>query len=243
MAITNADFDIVAAQVISLLNAQDVTTAYPTDLADIGDDRRNPDEIREAIVESDIEARIAICETPGNGFRNGFVAVSATLTPLSGNAQSAKLPERIGPVSRVEVKVAASDTLWIAGEQCPLNEIQEMISNSDAFQNTAHNTANSPLGGYYYIDEMSDIITWTGNAVRVYTATLGVVDRADPITLLTPDAYSPFLVARSLARLYKHGDSPAFMEWYDRQARELMAMIRLGADVLRQVEPVIREAA
>lgn len=237
-----ADFTVIAKQVISLLNAHAVTTAYPTSATDIGDDKRNSSEIKEAIIESDIEARWAICETPGNGFRNGFVA-SVALTPLSGNPQTAKLPERIGPISRVEIQVNTADTAWTPGEQSPLNEIQEIVANSGAavFQSVAHNAVNSPLGGYYYIDEMSDIITWTGNAVRVYTASLGTVDRATP-TLLTPDAYSPFLVARSLARLYKHGDSPTFMEWYDRQARELMIMIRQGARVLPQVEPLIRQA-
>jgi len=236
-----ADYIVVAKQVISLLNAQAVTTAYPTSATDIGDDRRNADEIKEAVVESDLEARLAICETPGNGFRNLFID-SASPVLLLNVPQAGRLPERVGPVSRVEIKVNAADTVWIAGEQCPLNEVQEMIANPDAYQNTAHDAINSPLGGYYYIDEMSDFITWTGNAVRVYVATLGTIDRTTPL-LRTPDAYSPFLVARSLARLYKHGDNSAFIEWYDRQARELMAMIRLGARVLPQVEPLIRQAA
>lgn len=236
-----ANYSVIARQVISLLNAQAVTSAYPTTATDIATSRRNPDEIKEAVVESDIEARLAICETPGNGFRNGFISASAALTPLAGSPQVAKLPERVGPVSRVEIQVHSTDANWVPGEQCPLSEITEMINLSEVF-GTEHNALNSPTGGFFYIDEMSDFITWTGNAVRVYTASIGTVDRATP-TLLTPDAYTPFLVARTLARLYKHGDNADFMQWYDRQARELMMLIRQGARVLPQVEPLIREAA
>lgn len=236
-----ADYSTIAKQVLSLLNAQAVTSAYPTSVTDIGTTKRNSGELKEAIVESDLEARWAICETPGNGFRNSFITVSAALTPLSGNTQTAKLPERIGPVSRVEIKIASADTLWVAGEQCPLSEVQEMITNPDSvFQNTAHNVANSGIGGFYFIDEMADLITWTGDSVRVYAASIGTVDRSTP-TLLTPDAYSSFLVARSIARLFKHGDVMEFAEWYSRQADQLMMLIRQGVKVLPAVEPVLRE--
>lgn len=237
-----ASYTVVASQIISLLNAQADPSAHPVDADDIITSRRNPQEIKEAVVESDLEARLAICETPGNGFRNGFITVSAALTPLAGNAQSAKLPERIGPVSRVEIRVNSAATTWIAGEQCPLNEIQEVLANPDVFQGVAHDAANSPLAGYYYIDEMSDIITWTGNAVRVYYANLGTVDRTTP-ALLTPDAYTPFLVARSIARLHKHGDIAEFMEWYSRQADQLLMLIRRGEIVLPQLEPLLRGKA
>jgi hypothetical protein len=235
-----ASFTIVAKQVITLFNAQATTTAYPTSATDIGTSKRNSDEIKEAVIDSDIEARWAICETPGNGYRPNFV-VPLVLAPLLGNAQSARLPERIGPVSRVEIRVHADDTEWIAGEQCPLSEIQEMLANPDIYQNTAHDSAGSPLAGYYYIDEMADVITWTGNAIRVYVAQLGAVDRATP-ALLSPDAYVPFLVARSIARLYKHGDNLPFIEWYSRQADQLMALIRKGETVLPSLEPIARAA-
>jgi len=231
----------IAKQVISLLNAQATTTAYPASAIDIGDDRRNSGELKEAIIESDLEAQVAILETPGNGFRVNYLAV-AVLGPITGNPQTAKLPERIGPISRVEIKVNTADTVWIAGEQCPLNEIQEMISNAAVFQGTAHDAAGSPLGGYYFIDEMSDHVTWTGNSIRVHYAAPPTADRVTP-GLFSPDVYSPFLVARSLARLLKHGDNPAFMEWYSRQADQLMMLIRKGEIVLPNVEPLIRQAA
>lgn len=239
-----ANFDTIAKQVLSLFNAQAVTTAYPTSTTDIGTSKRNSGEIKEAIIQSEIEARFAICETPGNGFRATFTDHSGALTPLSGNAQTAKLPERIGPVSRVEIQVNSADTTWIPGEQAPLNEIQEMIANSGnaVFQSVAHNAVGSPLGGYFYIDEMADFITWTGNAVRVYVATIGSIDHTTPV-MRTPDAYSSFLVARSIARLYKHGDNMEFIEWYSRQADQLMSYIRRGDPVLPQLEPLLRGKA
>lgn len=238
-----ANATVIIKQVLSLFNAQAVTTAYPTSITDIGTSKRNPDEIKEAVVESDLEARWAICETPGNGFRTNFTTASAALAPLSGNIQAAKLPERIGPVSRVEIMLNSGVAEWIAGEQCPLSEVREIIANSGtaAYQLLSHTAAGSVLGGYYYIDEMADYITWTGFAVRVYTASLGTVDRTTP-TLLTPDAYSPFLVARSIARLYKHGDNAEFIEWYSRQADQLMMLIRKGEMVLPQLEPLQRAA-
>lgn len=236
-----AIFADIAKQTISLLNAQAVTSAYPTSATDIGTSKRNPGEIKEAVVESDLEARFAICETPGNGFRSTFTDFVA-LTPLAGSPQVAKLPERIGPVSRVEIKINAADTTWVAGEQCPLNEVQEMIAHAEVFQDIAHDAVGSPTGGHFYIDEMSDFIAWTGNSIRAYCATIGAIDRATPL-LRCPDAYSPFLVARSLSLLFKHGDNPSFMEWYDKQARGMMAMIRRGAEVLPQTEPLIRQAA
>lgn len=236
-----ASYSTIVRQVISLLNAQVATTAYPVSDTDIGTTKRNSGELKEAVVEADLEARLAICETPGNGFRNSFIAVSA-LTPLAGNAQSAKLPERIGPVSRVEIKIASADTTWIAGEWCPLNEITEIIANPDnVFQTTQHATAGSGIGGYFFIDENADLITWTGDSVRVYTASIGTIDRATP-TLLTPDTYSPFLVARSMASVCKHGDQQQFMEYWDRRSNQLLALIRQGAMVLPNVEPMVRAA-
>lgn len=239
-----ADFDVVVKQVLSLLNAQEITTAYPTSATDIGTSKRNDGEIKEAIIESEIEARFAICETPGNGFRSTFTDHSGVLAPLVGNPQTAKLPERIGPVSRVEIRFNSADTLWVPGEQAPLNEIQEMIQGSGGtvFQSVSHDAANSLLGGYYYIDEMADIITWTGNAVRVWVATIGSIDHTAPV-MRTPDAYTPFLVARSIARLYKHGDNAEFIEWYSRQADQLMMFIRRGDPVLPQLEPLLRGKA
>src|SRR6266508_123677 len=125
-----ASFLDVSRQIISILNAQAVTAAYPISATDIGTSRRNSGEIKEAIVEADLEARVAICETLGNGFRVNFVAPTAALTPLAGNAQAAELPERIGPVSQVEIQIAAGDAGWVAGEQCPLNEIREIVRNA-----------------------------------------------------------------------------------------------------------------
>lgn len=239
-----ASYATIAKQVISLFNAQAVTTAYPTSETDIGTSKRNATEIKEAIIESEIEARFAICETPGNGFRPTFVDHSGTLTPLSGNAQAAKIPERIGPVSRVEIQVNSADTTWIPGEQAPLNEIQEIIANSGGtvFQSVVHTAVNSPLGGYFYIDEMADFITWTGFAARVCIATVGSIDHTTPV-MRTPDAYTPFLVARSIARLFKHGDNMEFVEWYSRQADMLMMLIRKGEVVLPQLEPLLRGKA
>lgn len=239
-----ANFDVVAKQVLSLLNAQEITTAYPASATDVGTSKRNATEIKEAIIESEIEARIAICETPGNGFRSTFTDHSGALTPLVGNPQTAKLPERIGPVSRVEVQLNSADTNWVPGEQSPLNEIQEILNGSGGtiFQGVNHDTAFSPLGGYYYIDEMADIITWTGNAVRVWVATIGNIDHTTPV-MRVPDAYTPFLVARSIARLYKHGDNAEFIEWYSRQADQLMILIRKGELVMPQLEPLLRGKA
>lgn len=235
-----AVFADIAKQVLSTMNAQAITTAYPTSATDIGTSKRNSGEIKEAIVGADLEARVAICETLGNGFRVNFVAVNGPLTPLSGNAQAAELPERIGPVSQVEIQIA-SGADWVAGEQCPLSEIREIIRNpSNVFQ-VAHNAAHSPTGGFYFIDEASDIIHFTGNAVRVYVATIGTIDRATP-TLLTPDAYSPFLVARGVEKCWKYGDPGNLQNHYGKQAAEMMLLIMKGSQVLPHVEPLMRAA-
>lgn len=233
-----ASYSEIAKQIISILNAQAVTTAYPTSVTDIGTSRRNSGEIKEAVVEADLEACVAICETLGNGFRVNFVAV-ATLTPLSGNAQAAELPERIGPVSQVEIQIASGDTAWVAGEQCPLNEIREIIRNPNSVFGVAHNAANSPTGGYYFIEESANNITWTGNAARVYVATIGVIDRSTP-TLLTPDTYSSFLVARGLELCFKYGDPGDVQEHYGKIASDFMSLIRQGTRVLPQVETILR---
>lgn len=237
-----AVFADIAKQVISILNAQVTTTAYPASATDIGDTRRNSGEIKEAIVEADLEARVAICETLGNGFRVNFVAPTAALTPLSGNPQAAELPERIGPVSRVEIQIASADTTWVAGEQCPLSEIREIIANPGSVFGVAHNVANSPTGGFYFIDEAADLITWTGNAVRVYVATIGAIDRTTP-ALLTPDAYSPYLVARAVQKCWKIGDPGELQSHYGKQAAEMMSLITKGSMVLPQLEPIAQRAA
>jgi hypothetical protein len=235
-----ADYATIAKQIISLYNAQAVTTAYPTGPTDLGTSKRNPGEIKEAVIEADIEARTAICQTLGNGLRQGFITPTV-LTPLSGNSQSAKLPERFGPVSKVEIQIASGDQEWIDGEQAPLNEIREMIRNPGGVFGVAHNASHSSTGGYYFIDEATDFIEWTGNAVRAYAASIGIIDRATP-TLLTPDAYSPYLVARGISLLFKHGDIPAFIQYYDLQAARMMVMIREGKTVLPNLEPVLRAA-
>lgn len=239
-------FESVATEAISLLNAQAVTTAHPTSSTDIGTSKRNSGEIKKAVIASDLEASTAICEpiyeggqVRFNGFRNNFVAVSSTLTPLSGAAQSAELPERIGPVSAVEIQIASGDTAWVKGEQCPLSEIQEIVSNPSNVFGVAHNAAGSATGGLFFIDEAANLITFTGNAVRVYVATLVAVNWTTPV-LQTPEAYFGFLVARAIAKCLKHGDSLEFMNHYSRQADIMMSIIRNGATILPQLEPVQR---
>lgn len=231
----------IARQVISILNAQAVTTAYPVSATDIGTSRRNSGEIKEAIIEAELECRIAICETPGNGFRTIFTPFPSTLTPVTGTPQTARIPERIGPVSKVEIQIAVGDTQWVAGEQAPLSEIREILRNPDNVFGVAHNAANSPTGGYYFIDELSDLIHWTGNAVRVYVATIGTIDRTTP-SLVVPDAYSPFLVARALSKCWKIGDPGDLQQIYGRQAEAMLAMIMRGNMVLPQLEPVQKVA-
>jgi hypothetical protein len=236
-----ATYSVIVKQIISLRNLQAVTSAYPTSVTDIGDSRFNADELKEAIVEADLEARQAICETPGNGFRAGFIA-PVTLAPIAENPQSAKLPERIGPISLVEVKLNSGTSGWVPAEQAPLNEIREMIVNPDNVFGVAHDAAGSATGGYFFIDENSDTIHWTGgtSTARVWIATIGVIDRATP-TLLTPDTYSPFLVARGLA-IWKSGDTPDYVAHYSAQAERMMSYIRQGRGVLPQVQPLLRAA-
>lgn len=241
-------FESVATEAISLLNAQAVTTAHPTSSTDIGTSKRNSGEIKKAVIASDLEASTAICEpiyeggqVRFNGFRNNFVAVSSTLTPLSGAAQSAELPERIGPVSAVEIQIASGDTAWVKGEQAPLSEIQEVVSNPSGVFGVAHNAAGSATGGLFFIDEAASLITFSGNAVRVYVATLVAVNWTTPV-LQTPEAYFGFLVARTIFKCYKNGDPLEFMMSKGREADQLMAQIRSGAQVLTQVEPLIRAA-
>jgi hypothetical protein len=239
--LAEASYSVIVKQVLSLRNLQTATGAYPVNDTDVGDTRFNAEELKEAIVQADLEARMAICETPGNGFRGAFIA-PVELTAIAGNAQAAELPERIGPVSLVEVKVAAADVTWRPAEQAPLNEIREMVANPDNVFGVAHNVTGSPTAGYYFIDENSDVIHWTGSAVRVHVATLGTVDRDATPALLTPDAYSSFLVARALA-LWKSGDTPDYVAHYSAQAERLMARIRLAQPVLPQVEPILRNVA
>lgn len=236
-----ASYSTIVRQVISILNAQVATTAYPISDTDVTASRRNIGEIKEAIIEADLEARVAICETLGNGFRVNFVAATAALTPLSGNAQAAELPERIGPVSQVEIQIASGDAGWVAGEQCPLSEIREIIRNPDTVFQVAHNAANSPTGGFYFIDEASDIIHFTGNAVRVYVATIGTIDRATP-ALLTPDAYSPFIVARAVQRCWKIGDPGELQNHYGQLANQMIGLIAKGSMVLPHLEAIERAA-
>lgn len=234
-----ASFDSVARQIISILNAQAVAGTYPTGPNDVTDPKRNAGEIKEAIIEANIEACVAICETLGNGFRVNFVA-PVSLTPIAGNTQAAELPERIGPVSQVEIQTATGE--WRAGEQCPLSEIREIIRNpSNVFQ-VAHTVANSPTAGYYFIDEASDLIFFTGNAVRVHVATLPAIDRGDPPTLITPDAYSPYLVARGVQKCWKIGDPGELQSHYGRIAAECMALIMKGSMVLPHTEAIMRGA-
>jgi hypothetical protein len=243
-----ADFERVATEAISLLNAQAVTTAHPTSSTDIGTAKRNSGEIKKNVIAADLEASTAICEpiydagqVRFNGYRNNFVSVSSTLTPLSGAAQSAELPERIGPVSAVEIQIASGDTAWVKGEQAPLSEIQEVISNPDNVFGVAHNASGSGTGALFFIDEASNLITFSGNAVRVYVATLAAVNWTTPV-LQAPEAYFGFLVARTIAKCYKNGDPAEFMMSKARESDQLMAQIRQGALVLTQLEPIMRAA-
>lgn len=241
-------FESVATEAISLLNAQVVTTAHPTSSTDIGTAKRNSGEIKKNVIAADLEASLAICEpiydsgqVRFNGYRNDFVAVSSTLTPLSGAAHSAELPERIGPVSAVEIQIASGDTAWVKGELAPLSEIQEVISNPSNVFGVAHNVAGSVTGGLFFIDEAANLVTFSGNAVRVYIATLAVVNWTTPV-LQTPEAYFGFLVARAIAKCYKNGDPQEFMMSKAAESDRLMAQIRQGALVLQQVEPKLRAA-
>lgn len=225
-----ASFSDVLSFVISVANATQEsspgTFVYSTS---ISDDRYTLGEIKESIFEADVDVRRAAYLTPDHWMRTNNLTNSSDLTTYP-----SPVPAHIGELGPAEIKVASVDTSYIPAEPAPRQFIQELRSNSSSvFGSAAHNTTNSPLGGFYEV--MDGLVWFTGYSIRFRIATL-TIDRAGP-SLGSDEAYTGAIVAGALARLFsKEGASEWAATFYQKQFEGYLSQIQSGARVVPEVQ-------
>lgn len=213
---------------VAALNAATAGTWTAT----LADARRSTGEIRHAIVEADAGVVLAILFTPGHPLRSGYMAASASLN------HGDEIPDSVGTYGQVEVDIAGTSA-WVTGTPADLDDIKLMRRNPNSmFGSLAHNTAGSPIGGYYTIRDQR--VFFTGTNARVWVGAF-TPNYASP-ACAAPEQYTQAIRAGAVARLKKEGD---MSDVFDRAATEFaahIATIRQGATELPVIEQVQRAA-
>jgi hypothetical protein len=210
----------------SATTADSAQTTVSNALAALGgdydDDRHSLVEIDEAMFESDEEFVTAIIETPGHWARADFLVLSSIIP------YGTQLPSHIGNVSRILIQNSSGDT-FLPGEVADIKAIQRWNANTGtgnftAYGLTSPTAANSPLAGYYAIDE-DNYVYFTGYAAkaRLYQYIRSL------LALQSPFQYQGGVIARSMMKLtLKDGDDVQASAAWGKFGQDSLAAVRLG---------------
>lgn len=189
-----ASFDTVKARVTDVLNLQ-VPGTFSATIASTNLDR-NDQAITEACREGAMMIAKAILANPNHIHRNLFV--SATPTTLT---HAGELPDMAGDGDLIQIqKYDGGD--WETGVPRAVQQIDSFRANpSTLYAALAHTVQNSPLAGYYAID--NGRIKFTGFAARMFHP---AITRAT-VTDVIPDEYEDVWVATGVMLSLKEGDN------------------------------------
>lgn len=185
-----AQFNIVVPQVIGRINAdstQSFTIAVDSDLQSVN-------KVKEAVWEADADVVLADIDNP---FHTHGIAPSADLQ------HGASLAGVVSKPGKVEIKIAALDSVYEGAIKAPLDAIRRWRRNLNGMYGPiAHDAANSPLGARYCIELGS--LYFTGTVARVYRANDFTIDRTTP-ALQSNEIYSPLIVSGAISKLFMEG--------------------------------------
>lgn len=190
-----ADETTVKKKITEILNA----CAPGTFSATI--DSNYKDRVAEAITEATREAALmiarAICINPNHVHRNLYVSASPTSLTHGG-----ELPDMAGEGDPVEIQLVSGGAYYV-GTPRTAQQIDSWRQSglSAIYGSVAHNSANSPLGGYYAIT--NGRIRFTGNAAQMYHPVIGRTTAAS----LVPDEYEDTWVKLGVGLSIKEGDN------------------------------------
>lgn len=211
---------IVQPRVTQILNAAtQAADGSATYVTTVTDDRRHATDILDACTGAGCEIILAICETPLNGYRAGFMADSASI--LHGG----KIPDHCGPIGIPKIQRYTGGT-FDPGHQKSEEDIQSMRDNTNSlYDSIAHNLVGSMLGGYYAVRD--NLLFYTGFDAKIPIATFVRADTATKI----PDAFESAVIALAVSMLIKEGDSEILLAYIQR-GQQYLAQIRSGAMIL-----------
>lgn len=176
-----ADLTTVQKRVTSIIDAC-IDRTFTT----VVDPRKNwnANTVTEAVREGALMIAQAICANPKHVHRNAFV--SGTPTAIT---QGAELPDLAGEHDLVEIQ-PYSGASFFTGTPRTMQQIDSWRTNpSSVYGSVTHTTQNSPLTGYYAIN--NGRLKFTGNAAQMYHP---VISRST-VTSLIPDEYEGAWVA------------------------------------------------
>jgi hypothetical protein len=157
---------------------------------------RNSLAVAEAVREAAMMIAKAIVANPSHVHRNVFV--SGTPTSLT---HGSELPDMSGESDIIEIQ-PYTDAEWITGVPKSPQQIDSFRANSNNFYSSLlHNAEDSPLGGFYAID--NGRIKFTGENARIY---IPVIDR-DTVGDVIPDEYEDTWVSCAVPLCLKEGDN------------------------------------
>lgn len=166
MAVTRCDTGVLMGRAIAALNAAPAAT-WSLTVSTSDDQRRNNIEILRAIIAADARVCRARAATLGGTYRSLFL--SDIPTPLD---HGEALPDRIGPIEQVRIKLVSTDTDYEAGKfdkDLTLADIERWRNNTGSLYGANHNAANSVLSGFYI--EQGDQVFFTGYRLTTKIAT------------------------------------------------------------------------
>lgn len=212
-----ADQTTVTKRVIEILDAclprTFTATVSPTVL------KRNTAVVTQAIREAAMMIARAVISNPNHAHRNLYV--SGTPTSLT---HQAELPDMSSEMDLIEIQLYNGGA-WTTGTPRTIQQIESYRLNpNNLYSDTAHTTQDSPLAGYYAIQ--NGRVYFTGYAARGY---FPLIDRST-VAGLVADEYEGTQVALGVSLCKKLGDDLESVAAYyaDIGNRDLAAISNMG---------------
>lgn len=189
-----ADLTTVTSRTTEILNVVAPGT-YSSTVASTNLDR-NSTAISEAVREAALEIARVICSNPRHPHRGVFVSG----TPIA-LTHGGEVPDMSGEGDAIQIQRYSGASFTIGTPRNAQQIESYRLNPSGLYGSLAHDTQNSPLSGYYAIQ--NGRIYFTGNAAQIYTP---VINRTT-VTGLIPDECEGVWVALSVFLCMKEGDN------------------------------------
>lgn len=228
MAIVRCDLATIRGRLIAALNAATAGTWATT----ATDPRRNDTELDKLILAADAQVCKARASTLGDGYRSLFLSDSSDLS------HGDTLPDHLGDIEQVRIKLVSTDTDYKAGrfdEGVELADIENWRANPGSIYGTAHDAANSSLSGFYVVQ--GDQVFFTG-----YRARCKIANVVRSAACQAPDVDEDTVFGLALGNAVKEGDTGVFMPTAVQDARTQLAAIQgqpIPAPILQATEAML----
>ncbi len=228
MPVETANYDRTLKQVLDKINASD-TAAYSASLSS-RNKTRNLDAIKDAGIEAGLEILRKICSTPGNEYRNAFVAAVV-------HTHRANLAEHIGKPVYVEIQKQSGGS-WVIAERRTYQKIESWRNDPHhIYDSVAHNDAHSKLAGFY--DIWNDRLYFTGAAARIGLANATRADVLTGAATRIPAMFESTWVKLWIGNLPKAGEGAMTMqmaEYYFQRGMNDLMMFEQGKRQMPEVD-------